>query len=179
MAALVCIVYSLSVQVYRIGCVFVESGGSLSDCVNYITETRKTVLINRYLANIDVYYDLETVCNQFIDGNRCFNCKKKLRKMSNEIILGTEDFLKIEQCQEAFEIISKQVSLNQFKICLLYLIKCNSDTTTNHSETNRKCASIKFSTQLCCIKVKKENQAKRHERRKENTKTHFEVNWRI
>lgn len=56
MAALVCIAYSLGVHFYRVGRVFIESGGSIAETVNYLENIRNESLDQRYLNNLDRIY---------------------------------------------------------------------------------------------------------------------------
>lgn len=53
MASLVFILGSVCVDLYRIGCVYVHSGGSFSECWNSITDQRQQQLTDRYLKRLD------------------------------------------------------------------------------------------------------------------------------
>lgn len=105
MAALVCILYSVSVDLYRVGRVFIESGGSIGDCLNYLQEKREIILIERYLEHIDtVYRPNSALCSS--NGIECINCRRKSNKMScgNRIInTSNEDFIEIERGHEAID----------------------------------------------------------------------------
>lgn len=52
MASLVFILGSVCVDLYRIGCVFVHSGGSLTECWNFITDQRQLQLTDLYLKRL-------------------------------------------------------------------------------------------------------------------------------
>lgn len=103
MAALVCILCSVSVELYRVGCVLIESGGSIGDCLNYLREKREQILIERYLENIDEFYRPNSaLCAS--NGIKCINCRCKSNKMiCDEVIACPEDFTEIERGHEAFE----------------------------------------------------------------------------
>lgn len=102
MAALVYILYSVSVELYRIGEVFVESGGSISDCLNYLREKREAILSERYLESIDTFYSPSVLCAS--NGIKCINCRRRLAKMScRTSVTSTEDFIEIERGYEAID----------------------------------------------------------------------------
>lgn len=52
MAAIVFILGSVCVDLYRIGRVFAHSGGSFSECWEFITDQRQQHLINLYLKRL-------------------------------------------------------------------------------------------------------------------------------
>lgn len=105
MAALVFILYSVSIELYRVCRVLIESGGSISDCLNYIREKRDNILIERYLENIDTFYRPNSVlCAS--NGIKCINCRCKSTEMyCDEITTASEDFIEIERGHEALEFI--------------------------------------------------------------------------
>lgn len=105
MAALVCILYSVSVELYRVGRVFIKTGGSIGDCLNYLQEKREIILIERYLEHIDtVYRSNSALCAS--NGIKCINCRCKTNKMScgnRTINTSTENFIEIERGHEAID----------------------------------------------------------------------------
>lgn len=52
MASLVYILGSVCVDLYRIGCVFVHSGGSVNKCWDFINDQRQHQLTNLYLKRL-------------------------------------------------------------------------------------------------------------------------------
>lgn len=135
MAALVCIAYSISVELCRVACILITTKGSINECFNYLQEKRQSILINRYLDNIDVFYSMKLMCKNPKLGVPCINCKKiGAFKTDGEAETSIEmnncdadEFVEIEECSEAFEIISsyyvsilittkKKMKSNQFKI---------------------------------------------------------------
>lgn len=104
MAALVCILCSVSVELYRFGCVLIESGGSIDDCLNYLREKRETILSERYLESIDEFYQSSALCAA--KGIKCINCKCTSNEMSyGKSFTNNEEFMEIEQAHEAFDFI--------------------------------------------------------------------------
>lgn len=108
MAALSCILYSVSVELYRFGCVLFESGGSFGNCLNYLREKREIILIERYLENIDTFYRPNSaLCAS--NGIKCINCRceRNSTAMSqcHEPDTFSEDFIEIERGHEAIEFI--------------------------------------------------------------------------
>lgn len=122
MATLVFFAYAASVQLYRITCVLVTSRFSIRKCVNYICETRQKHLDRRYLDSIDIVYGLHLICaNRRANGIECVVCKKRKSQMYAK---ETDEFIEIERCEEAFEIISSyEVRANR---CPLHVIKSGS-----------------------------------------------------
>lgn len=81
MAALIIHTCSILEQVFRVGCVFIRTNGSINDCWQFILTERRNFLINKYLK-------------QIIDNN--YNIPSKLsahRKMNDDIL----EFIHIEE----------------------------------------------------------------------------------
>lgn len=116
MAAFVCIAYSLVVDVYQVGVVFVQSGCSVGKCINYIKDIREDLLAKRYLECIDRSYDRsanENYCQ--LNGVQCVNCRGQRKQKTDDKMMicegcnEVEGFVAVERAEEAFEIISNQV----------------------------------------------------------------------
>lgn len=120
MAAFIAIAYSISVYLYRTGCVFVHSGASLNQTLNYLKEERNQYLIQRYLHEIDSIYDRQEHSCQKSNfsqhsSSKCIKCgqnhnnncnstttTKRPTKMT-DIVTGTVDFMQVERAEEVFE----------------------------------------------------------------------------
>lgn len=119
MAALVCILYSVSVELYRVGCVLIESGGSIGDCLTYLLEKRESILAERYLENIDEFYRPNSgLCA--LNGIKCINCRCKSSKMScGQTYTSSEDFIEIERGDEAIDYV---VDYDHVSMARLFII---------------------------------------------------------
>lgn len=81
MAALILYTCSILEQVFRIGCVFVRTNGSINDCWQFILTERRNFLINKYLKEI-------------IDNNYKISTLPVERKKMNDDVL---EFVHIEE----------------------------------------------------------------------------------
>lgn len=112
MAALLGIVYSLGIDIFRISKRCSQFGWSIDKCFDIIKNYREEILIKRYLEEIETFYNIENRSSHSI-GIECVNCrernksKKQSSTMCDESVLGYVDF---DTADEAFEVISKQVS---------------------------------------------------------------------
>lgn len=137
MAALVFIASSLAVDCYRIGLVFLQSGGSIAKCVNFVKDLRENLLADRYLVCIDQFYDQTTVENYCKhQGIKCINCRQRdqnnkqktyAKMLMCEGCNEVEGFVAVDRAEEAFEIISNEVIFFQkisSDLCLYNAFKC-------------------------------------------------------
>lgn len=109
MAALVCFVYGVGVQVFEIVRQCSESGWSIRTLIDTIEATHNGILARQYLANIDrIYGDDSTAVSHSI-GIECFNCRPSNmshREMWDEV----EGYVQVDDAVEAFEVISNKVT---------------------------------------------------------------------
>lgn len=110
MAAFICITYSISIHLYRAGCIFLQSGASIAETFNYFKNIRNQIQITRYLDNIDAIYEQEHLCQTFNLSNQCVICRKNKSVKMCDIVTGSVDFNQIERAQEAIENGNRQVS---------------------------------------------------------------------
>lgn len=129
MATLVCIAYGVGVDFYQIIQYCTASNWSIRRCINAIKEFRSAILVERYLKSIDQAYDNQT--QSFIAhtiGINCINCRKK-EVIDNKYKMidksEFEEFIDIENANEAFEVISNKVSM--FTCFLNGIISYSSD----------------------------------------------------
>lgn len=99
MAALVCILYSVSVELYRFGCVLIESGVSIDKCLDYLSDKREQILCREYLNNIDRFYWPQQSALCATRGIKCINCRGR----AMETITINDDFIEIERGCEAID----------------------------------------------------------------------------
>lgn len=138
MAALVCILYSVSVELYRVGCVFIESGASIGDCLTYLLEKRESILAERYLENIDEFYRLNSgLCAS--NGIKCINCRCKSSKMNCELYASSGDFIEIERGDEAIDYV---VDYDHVSMTRLFIIH-SSVVTNSRARRNDQIGTVR------------------------------------
>lgn len=113
MAALLYIAYGVSVELVQIARIFITTKGSVIECFKYLQEKRQSILINRYLENIDTIYSNKLLCKNPKLGVPCINCREN--RTIDMSYCDMDDFVEIEEGCEAFEILSSNyVSIKQF-----------------------------------------------------------------
>lgn len=114
MAALIGIVYSLGIDILRISRRCFQFGWSIDKYFDVIKNYREEILINRYLEEIETFYDIRNR-NFHSIGIECVNCRERKKankqsdKMCDRSVLGYADF---DTADEVFEVISNQVSFS-------------------------------------------------------------------
>lgn len=114
MAALVCIAYSLGVHCYRVGRVFIESGGSISKTVNYLENIRNESLDQRYLNDLDRIY-ADGTKDIAINKGRVSRRYNNYLQYCDNMDCNTEssfDFITVEAAVEATENELRGVSID-------------------------------------------------------------------
>lgn len=112
MAALIGIVYSLSIDILRISKRCSQFGWSIDKYFDVIKNYREEILIKRYLEEIETFYDIRNHYFHSI-GIECVNCrdrnksKKQSDTMCDASVLGYVDY---DTADEALEVVSNQVS---------------------------------------------------------------------
>lgn len=114
MAALVCIAYSLGVHFYRVGRVFIDSGGSITETIEYLENIRNEILDQRYLDHLDnIYGDNK----KSIEDNQERINRRNIKYYENMNIDAQQscDFIAIETAVEATENELREVSIYEKK----------------------------------------------------------------
>lgn len=107
MAAFVLIAFSIGVDLYKVGVRCLESGFSVSSVINALKEIHDSGRAEKYLECIDEIYENSDFHSIGIECVICRNRNKTKMICNNEI----ENALEVDRCEEAFEVISRQVSI--------------------------------------------------------------------
>lgn len=109
MAAFVLIAFSIGVDLYKAGLRCLESGFSVSNIINALREIHESGRTEKYLECIDEIYEKSDFHSI---GIECVICRNRNKTIKSKMICNNEieNALEVDRCEEAFEVISRQVS---------------------------------------------------------------------
>lgn len=109
MAAFVLIAFSIGVDLYKVGVRCLESGFTVSSVVNALKEIHESGRAEKYLKCIDEIYEKSDFHSI---GIECIICRGHNKIIKTKMICNNEieNALEVDGCEEAFEVISRQVS---------------------------------------------------------------------
>lgn len=110
MAALVCIVCSVGVNVFQIVRHCVQSDWTIRTIIDTVKESHNGILTQRYLQSIEHIYEHPSIIHSI--GIECFACRSKTVHQQ-KMFDYTEGYVQVDEAVEAFEVISNKV--NKFR----------------------------------------------------------------
>lgn len=109
MAALLLIAVCVGVDLYQVSVRCLKSGFSITNIIQALREFHDEVQTSKYLECIDEIYENSLNSKLHLIGIDCVNCRRKIH--SSEMICNKiENAIQVDGCDEAFEILSDNVS---------------------------------------------------------------------